>query len=199
MQLLIPAWDTCFWCQSPQMCVAKYNWLIPWSWSSLRKHGGCWWLGACDYMNMNKTLSSARLTPWGHVVHCASMKYGNIGSENDLLPKRRQAFIWTNSGLLSFGTLGADFSEIFIKMQSFSSNAKYRLEIVGFFFSVSMCWGIYCKVIVYSTIYTTWRLKQSTIQSILNFMTKGWYSFVLTKRYIHFNNIIHDVFVNKYK
>ena len=38
----------------------------------------------------------------------------------DLSPIRRQAIVWTNTGLLSIGPLGTKSSEIFIKMQNFS-------------------------------------------------------------------------------
>ena len=43
-----------------------------------------------------------------------------IVSDNGLSPDWRQAIIWTNVGLLSIGTLGTNFSEILIKIQTFS-------------------------------------------------------------------------------
>ena len=52
----------------------------------------------------------------------------SIGSDNDLSPIRRQAFIWTNAGLLSIGPLVAKFSEILIKIQNFSFT-KMHLKI----------------------------------------------------------------------
>ena len=62
------------------------------------------------------------------------MNWVSIGSDNGLLPIRRQAIIWTNAGLLSIGPLGTNFSEILIKIQNFSftkihlkiSSAKWR-------------------------------------------------------------------------
>ena len=44
----------------------------------------------------------------------------NIGSDNGLSPFRHQAIILTNAGLLSIGTLGTNFSEVFIKIQKCS-------------------------------------------------------------------------------
>ena len=39
-----------------------------------------------------------------------------IGSDGELSPGRRQAIIWTNAGILLIETLGANFSEIWIKL-----------------------------------------------------------------------------------
>ena len=46
------------------------------------------------------------------------MNYGNMGSDNGLSPGRHQAIIWTNAGLLSIETLGTNFSEIVIEIQT---------------------------------------------------------------------------------
>ena len=43
-----------------------------------------------------------------------------IGSDKGLSPGRRQAIIWTNVGVLSIGTLGTNFSEIFSEILKFS-------------------------------------------------------------------------------
>ena len=43
----------------------------------------------------------------------ASVNQVSTGSDNDLSPIRRQAIIWKSDGLLSFGPLGTDLSEIF--------------------------------------------------------------------------------------
>ena len=44
----------------------------------------------------------------------------SIGLDNGLSPVRRQAVIWTNSGLLSIGRLRTNFSEIWIGILPFS-------------------------------------------------------------------------------
>ena len=47
----------------------------------------------------------------------ASINYANIVSDNSLSPGRRQAIIWTNTGLLSFEPLWTKFSAILVKIQ----------------------------------------------------------------------------------
>ena len=59
------------------------------------------------------------LTHWGRVTHICVSKLTIIGSDNGLSPERRQANIWTN-GILLIGTLGTNFSEILIGIQTFS-------------------------------------------------------------------------------
>ena len=64
----------------------------------------------------------------------ASVNRVSIDSDNGLSPIRRQVIIWTNAGLLSFGSLGTNCSEIVIKIRNFSfmkmhlkiSSAKWR-------------------------------------------------------------------------
>ena len=48
-----------------------------------------------------------------------------IGSDNGLLPGRRQAIIWTSDGILLIGPLGTNFSEILIKIYLFSFNKMH--------------------------------------------------------------------------
>ena len=61
-----------------------------------------------------------------------------IGSDNGLSPIRRQAILWTNSGLLWIGPLGTNFNEILLKVnRTFHSRKctwKYSLRNVGHFF-----------------------------------------------------------------
>ena len=42
---------------------------------------------------------SFHLTHWGRVTHICIGKLISIGSDNGLLPGRRQAIIWTNVGI----------------------------------------------------------------------------------------------------
>ena len=60
------------------------------------------------------------LSHWGRVTHICVSNLTIIGSDNGLLPGRRQAIIWTNDGILLIGPLGTNFSEILIEIQSFS-------------------------------------------------------------------------------
>ena len=79
------------------------------------------------------------LTHWGRVTHICINRLTIIGSDNGLLPGRRQAIIWTNAGILLIGPLGTNFSEICIGIQTFSlkkihlkmSSAKWRLFCLG--------------------------------------------------------------------
>ena len=68
------------------------------------------------------------LTHWGRVTHICVGKLTIIGSDNSLSPGRRQAIIWTNAGILLFGPLGTNFSEILIEIQAFSLK-KIRLKM----------------------------------------------------------------------
>ena len=68
------------------------------------------------------------LTHWGRVTHICVGKLTIIGSDNGLLPERRQAIIWTNAGILLIGPLGTNFNEILIEIQTFSLK-KIRLKM----------------------------------------------------------------------
>ena len=54
------------------------------------------------------------------MTHIYVGKLTIIGSDNGLLPERRQAIIWTSAGILLTGPLGTNFSEILIEIQTFS-------------------------------------------------------------------------------
>ena len=54
------------------------------------------------------------------MTHICVGKLTIIGSDNGLLPERRQAIIWTNAGILLIGPLGINFDEILIGIQTFS-------------------------------------------------------------------------------
>ena len=79
------------------------------------------------------------LTHWGRVMHICVGKLSIIGSDNGLLPGRRQAIIWTNAGILLIEPLGTNFSEILIGIKIFSlkkmrlkmSSAKWRPFCLG--------------------------------------------------------------------
>ena len=80
------------------------------------------------------------LTRWGPMTHIyTSINLAIIGSDNGLSPGRRQAIIWPNTEILLIGPLGTIFSEIWIKMHTFSfkemylnmSSAKWRPFCLG--------------------------------------------------------------------
>ena len=73
------------------------------------------------------------------MTHICVNKLTIFSSDNGLLPGRRQAIIWTNTGILLIGPLGTNFSEILIEIQIFSfkkmglnvSSAKWRPFCLG--------------------------------------------------------------------
>ena len=60
------------------------------------------------------------LNHWDLVTHTCVCKLAIIGSDNGQSPGPRQAIIWTNAGILLIGTLVTNFSEILIKIHTFS-------------------------------------------------------------------------------
>ena len=91
-----------------------------------------------------------QLTHWGWVKHIRVGNLTIIGSDNSLLPGRRQAIIWTNAGLLLIGPLGTYLSEIWIQIQ-FSLkkidwkmlSGKWRPSCLGL--NVLMAWHNTCR------------------------------------------------------
>ena len=86
------------------------------------------------------------------MTHICVSKITTIGSDNGLLPGRRQAIIWTSVGILLIGPLGTNFSEILIKIYIFSfkkmhlkmSFAKWRPFCLGLNVLTSLlCWGTF--------------------------------------------------------
>ena len=79
------------------------------------------------------------LTHWGQATHICVGKLTIIASDNGLSPERRQAIMWTNSGIFLIRPLGTNFSEIFIGNQTFSfmkmhlkmSSTKWRPFCLG--------------------------------------------------------------------
>ena len=83
------------------------------------------------------------------MTHICIGKLTIIGSDNGLVPGRRQAIIWTNAGILLIEPLGRNSSEILIAIQTFSfkktylkiSSAKWHpfclgLNVLIFFFNI---------------------------------------------------------------
>ena len=62
------------------------------------------------------------------MTHICVGKLTVIGSDNGLSSEWRQAYIWTNAGILLIGTLGTNFSEILIKILTYSFK-KMRLKV----------------------------------------------------------------------
>ena len=93
-------------------------------WQAIIRTRPCVRMHGCMYLS----LSLAELTHWGRVTHICVSNLTIIGSDNGLSPGRRQAIIWTNAGILLIGALQTHFSEILIKIITFSFNKK-RLKV----------------------------------------------------------------------
>ena len=102
---------------------ATYNDINEWAISC--KDGKC--CSWCNSMVMNLRAKTPS-THWGRVTHICVGKQTIIGSDNGLSPGRRQTIIWTNDGLLLIRPLQTNFSEISIKILTFSFT-KIRLEV----------------------------------------------------------------------
>ena len=94
----------------------------------------------------NRTHGPA-LTHWGRVKHICVSKLTTIGSDNGLLPGRRQAIIWCNAGILLNWTLGTNFDETLSEIDTFPfkqmrlkmSSGKWRPYCLGL--NVLTHWG----------------------------------------------------------
>ena len=62
------------------------------------------------------------------MTHICVSNLTTTGSVNGLSPGRHQAITWTNAGILLIGPLGTNFSEILIRIPTFSFK-KMRLKI----------------------------------------------------------------------
>ena len=71
------------------------------------------------------------LTHWGRVTHICVSQLTIIGSDNGLSPDRHQVIIWTNDGILLFGLLERNFSEILIEIYTFSFLKKHLKMLSG--------------------------------------------------------------------
>ena len=88
---------------SPSQCSPWISSNYPWQWQS-------------DHL----MYVAFPLTQWGRMTHICVSNLTITGSHNGLSPGRRQAIIWTNAEILLIGRLGTNFSEILIKINTFS-------------------------------------------------------------------------------
>ena len=102
------------------------------------------------------------------MTHICVSKLSIIGSDNGLLPDRRQAIIWTNAGILLIGPLGTNFSEISIEILTFSFK-KMRLKVS------SAKWSPFC-------------LGLNVLNSILWFDASCWYLHLSIFLHWHWGN-----------
>ena len=122
-------------------------------------------MNSCVTMTMEWSyVTTHNLTHWGRVTHICISKLPTIGSDNGLSPGRHQAIIWTNAGILLFGPLGSNFSEILIAIDTFSfkkmhlklSSAKWRpfclglnvLNVMTQDESILILWDFSCHLLI---------------------------------------------------
>ena len=88
-----------------------------------------WWIPWQRVSNAKSFSMSWRLADlWLSIIK--SVNRVSIGSDNGMSLIRRQTIILTNVGLLSFGPLGTNFSEILMKIQKFSLKKNASENIV---------------------------------------------------------------------
>ena len=134
-------------CSSTELCLIARCREPTWGPPGADRWAAYWSHEPCYLRYADKP--SIYLTHWGRVTHLCVGKLTSIASDNGLSPGRRQAIIWTNAGIFLIGTLGTNFSEILIKINTFSfqkmrlkvSSAKWRQCCLGLnvLSSVSMC------------------------------------------------------------
>ena len=86
------------------------------------------------------------LIHWGRVTHICVGNLTIIGPDNGLSPRRRQAILWTNAGVLLIKPIRINFSEIPIEIHTFSFkemhlkmwSGKWRPFCLGL--NVLNCW-----------------------------------------------------------
>ena len=89
-----------------------------------------------------------------------SEKYDNIGSDNGLLPDRHQAIIWTSAGILSIGPWGTNFSQISIKIKSYSLK-RLHCKMLS-----AKCWPFNCLCLYHK------RMVGPYMMSLCNYVTR---------------------------
>ena len=76
------------------------------------------------------SVEASVLTHWGRVTHICVGNLTIIGSDNGLWPGRHQAITWTNVGISLIWPLGSNFSEMLIKIHTFSFK-KIHLKMLS--------------------------------------------------------------------
>ena len=103
--------------QSPVNNWSSLIQAMAWHWTHVTWHClNLWWpspVHFCMYIQH-------WLTHWGRVMYICISKSTSIGSDNGLAPGRRQAIIWIIGVILLIGPVGTNFSEILIKIHTFS-------------------------------------------------------------------------------
>ena len=104
-----------------------------------------------DQFRSSVGLERPELTHWSRVTHICVGNLTIVSSDNGLSPGRRQAFIWTNAGILLIEPLGTKFGEIVIESIRFLSWQyiwKCRMETGGIL-SLAQCVKYFVEIYFY--------------------------------------------------
>ena len=127
----------------------------------------CKWSNSGTFVVCYAALCSQCCINWGRVTHICVRNLITIGTDDGLLPGRRQAIIWTNARILLTGPLGKQFRDILIKIDIFSFE---RIHLKPF---SAKGWP-YCLGFNVLTPFCNLS-KQNYMKCISTFFAKGWY------------------------
>ena len=125
------------------------------------------------------------LTYWGRVMHLCVGNLIIISSDDGLLPGRCLAIIWTNAGILLIDLQGTNFSEIVIKILTFSFK-KMHLKIL------SAKWQPLClslSVLRHSGLYKMAAISQTTYLNTFSWMTSYFILIKISLEFVHEGSI----------
>ena len=140
------------------------------------------------------------LTHWARMTHICVRDLTIIGSDNGLLPRWCQAIIWTNAGILLIGSQETNFSEILIKIHTFSFkkmqlkklSAKWRPcsqcvkwvtvdQMVGCIYATSACKKIEWRKVNHNCYGKEKKRKPQLLLCVNNSWSNSWNGFYQSK------------------
>ena len=83
-------------------------------------------------------------------MHICVGNLTSIGSDNGLLPGQGQAIIWTDVGILSIWSLGTNFSEILIEIETFSFKKMHLTMSSGKWWTFCLCLNVLRKQVLHT-------------------------------------------------
>ena len=100
------------------------------------------------------------------MTHICVSKLNIIGSDNGLSPGRRQAIIWTNTGILLIWPSGTNFSEMLIEIHTFSFKKMHvKMSSVK---RRPFCLGLHDDIIKWKNFLHYWPFVQGIHRSPVN-------------------------------
>ena len=125
-----PPWSHCHWREIMPLLIYTHSG-YPTNWKTIQQtlnYNNWYKMVHMKSLKMDNVFNRTMiLTHSGQVTHKCIGNVTIIGSDNGLSPVQCQAIIWTNAGILLIGPSGTNFSEILIKINTFSFK-KMRLK-----------------------------------------------------------------------